>query len=84
VSARVGPLPSSVRVFLFGADSVGALVDSFCEVSALDAVSARLAEQLGDDAPDKFRHQLARATAISSRPWTSRSTATRSRPSSSS
>lgn len=61
MTAPFGPLPSSVRVFLFGADSIAALADSFVEVSELDDVCALLTERLGGDSLDAFRERLAHA-----------------------
>jgi hypothetical protein len=61
MTAPAGPLPSSVRVFLFGADSIAALADSFVEVTALDGVSALLIERLGAGTLESFRERLAHA-----------------------
>ena len=63
MSAPHGPLPSTVRTFLFGADSVAALVDSFVEVRGLDELQARVAAQLGEESLDGFRQRLATAVA---------------------
>ena len=60
---REGPLPSTLRTFLFGADSVAALADSFVEVSNLGAIEARVAERLGGDSLGSFRDRLAHAAA---------------------
>lgn len=63
MSAPHGPLPSSLRTFLFGANSVAALADSFGEVAGLGGVETLVTKRLGDGALDGFRDRLAHAAA---------------------
>jgi hypothetical protein len=54
-----GPIPVTVRAFLFGAEPVAALADSFLESGAISAIEAGVTAKLGGASLQGFRRQLA-------------------------